>query len=78
MWEEQVSWNNLECSLLCVGCVGFAGSTVERQSPEVQFGRSRGMNRLEVEVWMSTHTAWKATRLDEITRKVERKGALQG
>lgn len=35
------------------------------------------MNRLEVEVWVSSHTAWKATRLDEITRKVERKRALQ-
>lgn len=31
MWEEQVSWDNLGCSLLCGGCIGFAGSPVERQ-----------------------------------------------
>lgn len=32
---------------------------------EVQFGRSRVMSRLEIEVWVSSHTAWKAMRLDE-------------
>lgn len=38
---------------------------------EMQFRKSREMSRLEIKVWISSHTAWKATRLDNITRKVE-------